>query len=128
MGSHEELERRVSTVEEELVAVRHDAAEARALAAGADRDVSDSRAEYRGHRRLLQALRETQLEHYAEHKRDHAELKSDLGEVKARLSGVETGLAGLDGRMSGFEGRLSGVETGLGVVVRMLEGMGGRAD
>jgi hypothetical protein len=48
MGSLEELEQRIAAIEAEL----------------------------RGHTRVLSALRETQLEHYAEHKADAAEIKS----------------------------------------------------
>lgn len=62
MSSLEELEQRVATLEAELAVVRQEAAAARALAAGADSDVADVRAELRGHTRVLGALRETQVE------------------------------------------------------------------
>jgi hypothetical protein len=78
----ENLERRVTAVEAEVVVARREAAAARALAAGADRDVADYRAEMRAHTRGLEALRVTQVEHYAEHKADLAE---GLAEVKAGL-------------------------------------------
>ncbi|OJF15472.1 hypothetical protein [Couchioplanes caeruleus] len=58
----EELARRVAALEEEVGVLRQEAAAARALAAGADRDVADYRAELRGHTRVLSALRETQLD------------------------------------------------------------------
>ncbi len=58
----EELAQRVSALEAEVVTLRQEAAAARALAAGADRDVADYRAELRGHTRTLGALRETQIE------------------------------------------------------------------
>lgn len=58
----EELARRVATLEAEVGVLRQEAAAARALAAGADRDVADYRAELRGHTRTLGALRQTQLE------------------------------------------------------------------
>jgi hypothetical protein len=78
MDSSEDLERRVAAVESEVVLARREAAAARALAAGADRDVADYRAEMRAHTRGLNALRETQLEHYAEHKVDIAEFKAEV--------------------------------------------------
>jgi len=81
MSSLEELEQRIAAVEAELVVVRQEAAAARALAAGADRDVAEYRAELRGHTRMLSALRETQLEHYAEHKADAAEIKLGLAQI-----------------------------------------------
>ena len=65
----EDLERRVSALEEnvgrlrgELERARGDAAAARILAGGADRDVGEMRQELRAHTRALNALRETQLE------------------------------------------------------------------
>jgi outer membrane murein-binding lipoprotein Lpp len=59
----EELAERVAVLETEVGVLRQEAAAARALAAGADRDVADYRAELRGHTRVLGALRETQLDH-----------------------------------------------------------------
>jgi hypothetical protein len=75
-----------------MAVVRQEVAAARALAAGADRDVADYRAEFRAHTRTLNALRETQLEHYAslretqlahyaEHKADAAELKAGIAQI-----------------------------------------------
>ncbi len=46
----------------DVARLREDVASARALAALADRDVAEFRAEMRGHRQVLNALRETQLE------------------------------------------------------------------
>jgi chromosome segregation ATPase len=62
MSSLEDLEQRIAAMEAEMAIVRQEAAAARALAAGADRDVAEYRAELRGHSRVLGALRETQLE------------------------------------------------------------------
>ncbi len=63
-----DLEARVQAVERELVRLREqvalssaDAAAGRVLAAGADRDVAEVRAELRGHTQVLNALREDQL-------------------------------------------------------------------
>ena len=81
MSSLEELEQRMATMEAELALVRQEAAAARALAAGADRDVAEYRAELRGHTRLLTALRETQVQHYAEHKADTAEIKAGITQI-----------------------------------------------
>jgi chromosome segregation ATPase len=88
MGSLEELEQRVAAMEAELAVVRQEAAAARALAAGADRDVAEYRAELRGHTRTLGALRETQLEHYAEHKTNAAELKAGIAQIVRLLEGI----------------------------------------
>jgi len=85
MDGESNLEARVTALESEMVVVRQEVAAARALAAGADRDVADYRAELRAHTRTLNALRETQLEHYAEHKADAAELKTGITKLAAEL-------------------------------------------
>ncbi|MFC7545798.1 hypothetical protein [Plantactinospora sp. GCM10030261] len=88
MSSLEELEQRITAMEAELAVVRQEAAAARALASGADRDVAEYRAELRGHTRVLSALRETQLEHYTEHKADAAEIKLGLAHIVRMLEGL----------------------------------------
>jgi len=55
------LEREVVRLREQVVLGSSDAAGARVLAAGADRDVPEVRAELRAHTQALNALRETQL-------------------------------------------------------------------
>ncbi|MGH3710642.1 MAG: hypothetical protein ACRDRQ_21615 [Pseudonocardiaceae bacterium] len=56
------LEREVAQLREQTALSSSDAAAARVLAAGADHDVSEVRAELRAHTKALNALRETQLE------------------------------------------------------------------
>lgn len=63
MGSIEELEARVGALETQMRSVRQDAAAARVLAGGADRDVSAFGAKLDAQQQLLEALRETQIEH-----------------------------------------------------------------
>ncbi|MGH3775120.1 MAG: hypothetical protein ACRDRR_05180 [Pseudonocardiaceae bacterium] len=67
--SRDDIETRVTILEREVVRLREqvaltssDADAARVLAAGADHDVSEVRAELRAHTQALNALRETQLE------------------------------------------------------------------
>jgi hypothetical protein len=84
----EDLQRRVEAVEAEIVVLREEAAAARALASGADRDVAEYRAVLRGHTRMLSALHETQIAHYAEHKADSAELKAGLAQIVTLLQGL----------------------------------------
>jgi len=89
MGDGEStLEARVTALEAEMVVVRREVAAARALAAGADRDVAEYRAELRAHTRTLNALRETQLAHYAEHKADAAELKAGIVQIVTMLQSL----------------------------------------
>ncbi|MGH3717568.1 MAG: hypothetical protein ACRDRI_01770 [Pseudonocardiaceae bacterium] len=56
------VERDVAQLREQTALASSDAAAARVLAAGADHDVSEVRAELRAHTQALNALRETQLE------------------------------------------------------------------
>jgi chromosome segregation ATPase len=89
------LESRVSKLEGEIrrlkddVAVsRADAAAARVLAGGADRDVSELRTELRSHTQVLNALRETQIEHgaqLAEHGTQLAEHGAQLAELRSEM-------------------------------------------
>ncbi|MGH4016850.1 MAG: hypothetical protein ACRDSL_23560 [Pseudonocardiaceae bacterium] len=58
----DDLELRFTRLEHEVARLREEVASARALAALADRDVAEFRNEMRGHRQVLNALRETQLE------------------------------------------------------------------
>jgi chromosome segregation ATPase len=67
--SNDDIETRVTILEHEVGQLRKqvalsssDAAAARVLAAGADHDVSEVRAELRAHTQALNALRESQLE------------------------------------------------------------------
>jgi hypothetical protein len=61
-GRVRRLENEQARVRDEVAQARADAAAARVLAAGADRDVSEVRAELRAHTGALNALRETQRE------------------------------------------------------------------
>lgn len=133
MDSNENLELRVTAGEAEVAVVRQEAAAARALAAGADRDVADYRAEMRAHTRGLAALRETQLEHYAEHKADLAVLRETLVEQKADLGVLremqvaqyaehKADLAAV--RQMQIELRTE-VTAGMAHIVRLVEGLDG---
>jgi chromosome segregation ATPase len=68
-AANDDLETRLSVVERDVAELRKqlaltssEAAAARVLAAGADRDVSEVRAELRAHTQALNALRETQVD------------------------------------------------------------------
>ncbi len=68
-SSAEDFETRLAPVEGEVTRLREqvvlsssDAAAARVLAAGADHDVAEVRAELRAHTQALNALRDTQLD------------------------------------------------------------------
>jgi hypothetical protein len=79
------LEARLGVVEQQVSTAQTDASAARELAAGADRDVSEVRAELRAHTRALNALRETQIE-------QGQALDRGFGEMRARLDQTTGGL------------------------------------
>jgi chaperonin cofactor prefoldin len=105
------LEREVARLREQTVrtssdatAARVDAAAARVLAAGADRDVSEVRAELRAHTQALNALRETQLEQAREMREGFAEMRTEMREGfakqatgMAQITALLTTIAGPDG-------------------------------
>lgn len=74
------------------------------LAARADRDVSEVRAELRAHTQGLNALRETQLEQG----RAIAELSQDMGELRQEMRGgfatMATGMAQITALLTGISG------------------------
>ena len=87
------LEREVARLREQTVltsseatAARVDAAAARVLAAGADHDVSEVRAELRAHIQVLNALRETQLEQAREMREGFAEIREGFVEIRAEMA------------------------------------------
>jgi chromosome segregation ATPase len=89
------LEREVARLREQAILIssdatgaRVDAAAARVLAAGADRDVSEVRAELRAHIQALNALRETQLEQTREIREGFAEIRGDLTETRKDLTEI----------------------------------------
>ena len=119
MGTPEDLESRLSAVEREVARLREtaslaatDAGAARVLAAGADHDVSEVRAELRAHTSALNALRQTQLEQ------------------GRRLDGMDRRFDSMDLRFDGLETRMTDgfatVGAGMAQIVTLLEGLDGR--
>lgn len=79
--------------------LREEVAAARALAALADRDVAEFRTEMRGHRQVLNALRETQLEQG--HK---------INGLSQKVDGLDQKVDGLDREMrEGFAMQATGM-------------------
>jgi len=99
-----DLERRVSALEQDVTRIqgeldraREDTEAARTLAGGADRDVSEVRSQLRAQRGLLQALRDTQVEH-----------GDRLDRLERRMTAVELRLGALEDRIAGMDARLTG--------------------
>jgi len=99
----DDFETRLTTVEREVArlrdqatvtssdvtAARADAAAVRVLAAGADHDVSEIRAERRAHTQALNALRETQLDQGREMRDGFAKQDRRIDTLERRIDGLE---------------------------------------
>ncbi|MEV7096500.1 hypothetical protein AB0M80_26975 [Amycolatopsis sp. NPDC051045] len=81
MASLEDLEARVTALEEQVRQSRQDATAARVLAGAADRDVSEFKQLLNALVRTTGALRETQVEDH----RDIATLKTEVTDLKAEM-------------------------------------------
>ncbi|KDN21188.1 hypothetical protein [Amycolatopsis rifamycinica] len=81
MASLEDLEARVTALEEQVRHTRQDAAAARVLAGTADRDVSEFKQTLNGHTKVLNAVRETQIEHG----QDISGLKTEVADLRAEM-------------------------------------------
>lgn len=79
-----QLRAQLSTVRADVTTARTDSGAARVLAAGADHDVTEVRAELRAHTQALNALRETQLDH-------HGEIRELRTEMRAGFATLKTG-------------------------------------
>jgi chromosome segregation ATPase len=101
------LEREVARLRDQAILIssdatgaRVDAAAARVLAAGADRDVSEVRAELRAHIQALNALRETQLEQTREMREGFTEIRKDLTEMRGDLTETRKDLTEMRGDLT----------------------------
>ena len=88
-----DLEARVRDLEHEVLRLkdsveisRADAAAARVLAGGADRDVSDVKTLLRAHTQTLNALRETQLEQQNDTKALRSEMQQGFGMLQTGMA------------------------------------------
>jgi chromosome segregation ATPase len=145
----EELEGRVSALEEQMRHVREDAAAARVLAGGADRDVAALASKLDANTRLMEALRETQVEDHGhiielqkgvgrlERRLEISEQRSEqrfgrleqqVGGLTARFDGLEGRFDGQEGRFDGLEGRVGGLEQRFDAVDQRLDGVDQRFD
>ncbi len=128
-----DLTNRVVALEEEMVVVHREVAEARELAAGADQDVADYRAELRGHTRVLNALRETQLEQgqvLAQHGQvlaQHGQVLAQHGQALAQHGQAITVLIErvdqLDGRVDQLTGTVNFIRDQHGARLNDIVGM-----
>jgi chromosome segregation ATPase len=107
MASLEDLESRVTALEEQMRDTRQDAAAARVLAGTADRDVSEFKQTLNGHTKVLNAVRETQIEDH----HDIAALKTEVGSLKTEVGSLRADMT------SGF----TKVNVGMEQIGRLLQ-------
>lgn len=94
------VERDVTELPEQLAIISSDAAAVRMLAAGADHDVSEVRAELRAHTQALNALRETQLEQGRKIDQPGQEMREGFATLTtgmAQITALLTNLGGSEG-------------------------------
>lgn len=105
------VEREVSRLREQVALSTADAAAARVIAAGADRDVAEVRAELRAHTQVLNALRETQLDHgdvIAALCTEVHDLQTEVHDLRTEMRNgfamVNTGMAQITALLTGIAG------------------------
>jgi chromosome segregation ATPase len=119
----EEIEGRVTALEQQMRSVRQDAAAARVLAGGADRDVATLTARMDAQTRLMEALRQTQVEDHAviaELRRDVAGLKGDVGGLRDDVGGLKADMAEVKGDIGEFKVGFVNLARGQEVIVELL--------
>ena len=85
------LQEQVAATAAQAAVAGQDALAARTLAAGADRDVSEVRAELRAHTQVLNALRQDHVELRAQVEAGFARVDEDFINVRGRLDGLAAG-------------------------------------
>jgi chromosome segregation ATPase len=95
----DDLEARVTHLEHSVADVRQDAAAARVMAGAADRDVSEFRQVQSAHTKVLNALRETQVEH-------GKRLDSLEDKVSTGFSMMSTGMAQITAMLVNIERKI----------------------
>ena len=98
------IEERVSRLERSVAEARKDAAAARILAGGADRDVSEMRTELKAHTQTLNALRTTQVEQGKEIRDLRTETREGFAQLRTEMqhgfSVVAVGMAQINAQLA----------------------------
>ena len=108
MANLDDLEARVTHLEHSVTDVRQDAAAARLMAGAADRDVSEFRQVQNAHTKVLNALRETQIEHGKVQVEHGKRLDSLEDRVSAGFSMMSTGMAQMTAMLVDIERKIDG--------------------
>jgi hypothetical protein len=99
MSEPDGLDERVTRLEGEVALARQDAAAARVLAGGADRDVAAMQSELRAHTRSLNALRQTQVEQGHEMREGFAKIDERFATIDQRFATFDQRFAKVDKEM-----------------------------
>lgn len=106
------LETKVSELDQRVRHSEQDAAAARVLAGGADRDVSEMRAEIREFRdantRTLNALRQDMVEGFARVDEQFGHVDDGFTEMRGKFDGLAAGLQQITGMLSTLTDQDSG--------------------
>lgn len=96
------LEQQVAELRTQIAQASGEAAAARVLAGGADRDVSEMKAQLRAHMQALNALRETQLEQDVRLSALELEMRSGFQEMRTGFATVHSGMAHITTLLEGI--------------------------
>jgi hypothetical protein len=99
------LEHQVARLREEVATTRSDAAAARVLAGGADRDVAAFGAKLDAHTKVLNALRETQVEHGQRLDSLERVVEEGFAEMRHGFSTLNVGMAQITALLKGTADR-----------------------
>lgn len=94
------IEERLAALEAQVIELREQLTDTHSLAAHADRDVADFRAELRAQTGLLNATRLDMIDLREKTDQNFAGLKSDVGELKVGIFQIVGMLERLDGEQS----------------------------
>lgn len=111
MSEPNEIHERFDNLEKHVMVARHDAAVARTLAAAVDKDVSVLKANQRAHTKVLNALRETQLEQGQQMREGFADVRTEMHEMRTDISSLNGGMADVRNEVSSLKGGLTEITT-----------------
>ena len=123
-----DVERRLLRLERDMSVLTLSTARLHTMQAYADRDIAEWRQNFVQQNRVINALRQTQVEHSARFDRVEQRLDRLGDRFEGRLDGVDERLEGMDRRLGGVDERLEGMDRRLGGVDERLEGMDQRLE
>jgi hypothetical protein len=120
-GRLRRLEQQGAEPRDDVDAARRDAAAARVLAVGADRDVSDVRVELRAHRTALNALRDGQRELWEGQRELRDEMRAGFAAIEGRFAVMASNFAVVTNNFAQVESKFAVVNSGLRQIITLLD-------